>query len=224
MSQKVAIFHTGSATLASMTEITSRVMPETQVMHIIEESMINDVRGSGGVTPQISARIMAYVTAAEKAGCDVFMTACSSVGAVVEACQFATPMRLIRIDQAMAEEAVGLGKNVAVLATVATTLAPTLELIRRTAIEQGKDIEIKETLMPEAFDHLLAGEMDQHDAMVLAGLKAALGVSDVVVLAQASMARVVTLLDEAPTVPVLTSPESGIARLKKVTYEVCSHR
>ena len=211
---KVAIFHTSAATLALFQTLTAKIMPEVEIMHIVEDAMIRDVMKNGGPTPAINARIAGYVQAAERAGCSVFMTACSSIGASVEQCQFLTPMAVTRIDEAMVASAIQQGPRVAVLATVETTLNPTLEFIKRRAREAGKEIEILPNLMAEAFTALLAGDNATHDRIVSAGLREALAKADVVVLAQASMARVMETM-EKPAVPVLTSPECGVVRLKE---------
>lgn len=212
---KAAIFHTSAATLALFQTLTAKIMPEVEIMHIVEDSMIRDVIKNGGPTPAINARIAGYVQAAERAGCRAFMTACSSIGASVEQCQLLTSMLVTRIDEAMVEKAISQGKRVAVLATVETTLKPTLEFIKRKAMEAGKEIEIIPTLMSEAFTALLAGDNATHDRIVLAGLREALANADVIVLAQASMARVMEAMEEKPAVPVLTSPECGVLRLKE---------
>ncbi|WP_263770772.1 aspartate/glutamate racemase family protein [Propionivibrio soli] len=211
---KAAIFHTSSATLGLFQSLAAKTMPDVEVMHIVEDSMIREVMKSGGPTPSINARIAGYVQAAERAGCSVFMTACSSIGASVEHCQDLTSMPVTRVDEAMVEEAIQKGPRVAVLATVETTLKPTLEYIERKAKQSGKEIVIQAKLMSEAFKALLDGDNKTHDAIVSAGLKEAMASADVVVLAQASMARVMVGMD-APTVPVLTSPERGVTRLKE---------
>lgn len=211
---KVAILHTSAATLGLIQTLTAKIMPEVEIMHIVEDSMIREVMKNGGPTPAINARIAAYVRAAADAGCSIFMTACSSIGASVEQCQFLSTIPLTRIDEAMVTAAIGQGRRIAVLATVETTLKPTLEFIKRKAREAGKNIEVLPTLMPEAFTALLAGDLPTHDRIVSAGLRAALASADVVVLAQASMARVMEAM-EKPAVPVLTSPECGVRRLKE---------
>ncbi|WP_318388330.1 aspartate/glutamate racemase family protein [Enterobacter sp.] len=214
--KKIALFHTSAATLPVMQQLIGDIMPQADVMHIVEDSMIKEVMKAGGVTPDIAARIAGYVQVAEKAGCAIFMTACSSIGTAVESCQFMTPLQLARIDSAMVDDAIARGGRIAVLATVATTLAPTLAFVERKAQESGKSLKITSLLMEEAFHALLRGDMATHDRIVAEGLHRTFAESDVVMLAQASMARVLQQLP-TPPVPVLTSPESGIRWLKTQT-------
>ena len=72
---KAAIFHTSAATLNLFQTLSAKIMPDVEIMHIVEDSMIRDVMKNGGPTPAINARIAGYVQAAEKAGCSAFMTA-----------------------------------------------------------------------------------------------------------------------------------------------------
>ena len=65
--KKIAMLHTSSATLAMMQQLIADIMPEVEVMHLVEESMIKQVMKAGGVTPNIAARIADYVHIAEKA-------------------------------------------------------------------------------------------------------------------------------------------------------------
>ena len=58
---------------------------------------------------------------------------------------------LLRIDEAMADEAVGIGSRIAVLATLATTLTPTTALIRERAAMVGATPEIASEVIAGAF-------------------------------------------------------------------------
>jgi hypothetical protein len=83
-------------------------------------------------------------------------------------------------------------------------------LIQRRAALAGKQIELTSQLVEGAFEALMGGDGATHDAKVAAALKELSQQVDVIVLAQASMARVVDSLAEADRrVPILASP--GIA-------------
>ena len=51
-----------------MQQLIADIMPDVEVMHLVEESMIKQVMKAQGVTPDIAARIADYVHIAEKAG------------------------------------------------------------------------------------------------------------------------------------------------------------
>jgi Asp/Glu/hydantoin racemase len=117
----------------------------------------------------------------------------------------------------MADLAVAKGKKVGVIATLPTTLAPTSDLVKRRAAVAGKAIELTSRLCEGAFDALMGGDPAKHDKMVADALKELSFEVDVIVLAQASMARVVDALAEADKrVPILASPPTAIEYLQSV--------
>ena len=80
----------------------------------------------------------------------------------------------------------------------------------------GKDITIVSMLCEGAFGAVMAGDGLKHDAIVGAALLKLQSEVDVIVLAQASMARVLTTMAPgALSVPVLSSPELAVQRMAK---------
>ena len=117
----------------------------------------------------------------------------------------------------MAEQAVERGSKIGILATLWSTLRPTAVLIERTAVEAGREVEVRDRLCDGAFEALRSGDTDRHDALVRDGLRELIGWADVIVLAQASMARVVeTLGDEERRTPILSSPRLGMERMRDI--------
>lgn len=144
------------------------------------------------------------------------LVTCSSVGPAVEAARPFVNIPVLRVDQPMADKAVQMAQKIGVIATLPTTLEPTSALVRARAQAQGRTVEIVEHLCRGAFEAVSAGDTATHDQIVTAGLKELMGQVEVVVLAQASMARVVDSLDEAEkTVPILSSPQLGVEAAKK---------
>jgi Asp/Glu/hydantoin racemase len=138
------------------------------------------------------------------------MVTCSSIGPAVEAGAKLMGVPVLRVDQPMVDKAVTIGKRIGVIATLSTTLEPTADLIQRRATIAGRQIELTSRLVEGAFEALMAGDGATHDAKVAAALKELSQQVDVIVLAQASMARVVDSLASADKrVPILASP--GIA-------------
>ncbi|TCU23765.1 hypothetical protein EV130_107119 [Rhizobium azibense] len=113
----------------------------------------------------------------------------------------------------MAKAAVEHGHRIGVLATLSTTLVPTVDLLRRQACDAGKDVAIDHELIEGAFQLLAGGDIEAHDAQIRQVLEELSQKVDVVVLAQASMARAVS--GTAHRVPVLTSPVLGVENVKR---------
>jgi Asp/Glu/hydantoin racemase len=136
----------------------------------------------------------------------------------VEAIHDRRRLPLLRVDEALADRAHALGSRIGVIATLATTLEPTADLIRRRGAVGGRtpdDFEVVTHLCEGAFGELKAGNLDRHDELVREGLQVLLPRVDVIVLAQASMARVADELTEDDTggTPILSSPRLGMERV-----------
>ncbi|MFO0942384.1 MAG: aspartate/glutamate racemase family protein [Pirellulales bacterium] len=185
-------------------------------MNISDRSLIRDTIANGGMNESVSNRLKDYIKQAETAGVDAIIVTCSSLGPAVEESQSAVSIPLIRVDSAMVNLAVKTGSRIGVLATVSTTLKPTVELIERRAKQSGKKVEVTSCLCHGALEKLLAGEVDEHDQMVIANLLGLISTVDVVVLAQASMARVIQCLPHSSCkIPILSSPRLAIESLAK---------
>ncbi|MDB5046539.1 MAG: aspartate racemase [Deinococcus sp.] len=207
----LALIHTTPVTVAAMKLLAAQTAPEVRLINLLDDSLLPDVMAAGHPTPAVTVRLRSYAEAAVNAGADAVMCCCSSVGEAVEAVGAELAVPFLRIDGPMAEEAVQLGERVGVIATVATTLEPTARLIERAAERGARPVQVERVLVAGAYDALMAGEPERHDALVTAALAGLTERADVVVLAQASMARLIPALGEL-RIPVLSSPNSGLAR------------
>lgn len=218
MAQKtLGLIHTSATLVPVFQQLCNEYLPHIKVFNIVDDSLIKNVIGCGELTPATARRVVNYVGSAEAAGADYILVTCSSIGAAVEASAALTKVPVLRVDQPMADKAVQTGARVGVIATLSTTLQPTSDLVNRRAIAAGKAITLEAILCEGAFDALMSGDAAAHDAMVAKALKELAGKCDVIVLAQASMARVVDTLDEADKkVPILASPPIAIQYLASV--------
>jgi Asp/Glu/hydantoin racemase len=212
MSKTLGLIHTSATLVPVFQELIDKHLAgkDIKVFNIVDDSLIKNTIARGELTADTSRRVVDYVGSAEAAGADYILVTCSSIGAAVESAALLTKVPVLRVDQPMADMAVSMGTKIGVVATLSTTLGPTSDLVRRRAIVAGKQIEITSKLCEGAFDALMGGNAAKHDEMVADALRELSQKVDVILLAQASMARVVGQLSEADKkVPILASP--GIA-------------
>jgi glutamate racemase len=208
--KKLGLIHTSATLVPVFAQLCKAKLPNVDVFNIADDSLVKGIREAGSLTATIARRVASYLESAELAGADYIMVTCSSIGAAVEAGAKLIGVPVLRVDQPMADQAVAAGKRIGVIATLSTTLEPTADLIQRRAALAGKKIELTSRLVDGAFEALMAGDGATHDAKVAAALKELSQQVEVVVLAQASMARVVDALAATDQrVPILASP--GIA-------------
>lgn len=189
---------------------------EVKPFHMVDESLLIDLMKVGGLSPQIIRRLCQHVVAAEEAGADIIAVTCSSISPAVDVARKLVARPLLKIDEPMAEAAVARGRRIGIVATVATTLDPTSNLLRQKASESGKEISISTALCQEAFQAILQEDMEKHDRLVMEKATALAREVDVLVLAQGSMARLTLPLSQGVNIPVLSSPHLFAESLKSI--------
>lgn len=219
--KRVALIHTGTFLVPVFAELAQELLPDVDLFNIVDESLLNNTIVEKRLSPATARRLAGYIESAEDAGADVIMVTCSSVGPAVEAARPFVSAPVLRVDQAMADAAVRSGRRIGVIATLSTTLEPTVDLVRARAERQGREVEIVQKLCEGAFEAVSSGDGATHDKIVAEGLRELMAEVDAIVLAQASMARVVdSLPPEEKTTPIFSSPRLGMEALREAVDAV----
>ena len=210
MAAKLTVLHTVASVVAPLGELIEELMPEVAVCHIADETIIKDLITEGTLTPRMRQRVCDHVIWAAACGADAVLFSCSSISPCADEVKELVDIPVIKIDQAMAQAAVAAGASIGVAATLPSTLAPTLALLQAEAEAAGKQVQLVGHLCAGAFAAAQAGNVAEHDRRVAEAIGKLSVDTDVVVLAQASMARALDTLQGRLTVPVLTSPRLGV--------------
>jgi len=219
MQKTLACLHTSMVFVnveTMMNEIFMEVMPDVRRINIIDDSLLSDVIAVGHITPAVTKRMCRYVQAAEEAGADAILSLCSSLGPTIDIARPLVKIPVIKIDDPMAEEAVRLASRIGVLATLPTTLKPTVDLIRSKSDAMNKGCQIHHVLIDGAFQILMSGDRERHDRMVTEAARSLASEVELIVLAQASMTRLVPNLSQETGVRVLSSPRLAIEYTQKI--------
>ena len=206
----LALIHTVASLPAVFQPLVRDALPQWSSFNVVDESLLQNTVREGTLSQQTKQRLAAHIFSAAAAGADAVVVTCSTLGDATDSIRNLSSVPLFRIDQGMANQAVQSARRIGVLATLPTTLGPTAAMIRNAAAAAQKHCEINEFLCDGAFARLGAGDRQGHDALVIDGFEKLAESSDLVVLAQASMAQALQSLAHPP-VPFLTSPALGIA-------------
>lgn len=221
--KKVYIIHTSLVSHQELQGLFKEILPEVELFNIVDDSLLNDVKKNGAVDEKITGRVIDYCLAAERNGADLIFSQCSSVGKAMDVARKVVTVPILKVDEAMAEKAVAMGKTIGVVATVESTMKPSCDLVQSKADEIGKTIEIKQYLVAGALDILMKeNNRQKHNELVLEMVKKAETECDVIVLAQGSMTVLLPELKEIKTL-ILTSPRLGVEKAKKMLDEVKVH-
>jgi len=219
MSITIAYLHTSHVLIPLFGDLSRRELPGVEQFHMVDESLIQNTIRANELTKVTIRRVLNMILSAREGGADAVVVTCSSIGPAVTMARELCDFPVVRVDEAMAEEAVRMGRRIGVAATLRTTLEPTVALLRAKALDAGRPVDVEESLCEGAFAAVLSGDTRTHDQLLSDALVKLRQSVDVVVLAQASMARVVENLPAVSTsAPILSSPELAVKRARSLLF------
>lgn len=221
MAKRLVFIHTVAPLIDVFNRLAREMLPETQAFHVLDEPMLEQARRHGtldfraGAAADGISRLKEHISAAVDIGAAAVLVTCSTVSPFID--EIPHPVPVLKIDEVMIEQAVAQGQRIAVLATNPATLEPTRSALEAQAKKMNRQVEVRMVLVEGAFPAYLSGEMGEHDRLVCAAVQDAAHDADRIVLAQASMARVLDILPaSARLVPVLTSPHTALERVRAI--------
>lgn len=167
-----------------------------RILHVVISQALEDLVARGSLGSASRRQIREALAGARELGAGAVVVSCSSVPLrALALCS----VPAIRLDQPMAAEAVRLGKRIGLFATLASTLKPSAELLRRV----GRELALHPVIRPVICQATPAG--------LRRAIRASADRLDVAVCAQASMHPLAEAVRKHFRVPILSSPVSGLA-------------
>ena len=216
----VAAIYTAPTIVDPVSEVFAELLPDVRLVNIVDGSLIQDVIAANRVTRAVERRLLRYFMACEDVNAEVILNTCSSIGEASQALTRYINLPIVNIDTAMARTAVENARTVAVLATLATTLGPTVRLVSRCAEEAKRNVDVVDGLARGAFDALVGGNAEEHDRILMKTARNVASRADAIVLAQGSMARMQEELESETGVKVFSSIRSGVASVGSFLKEL----
>jgi len=218
LSPRVALIHALAHSVAPINHAMARLWPQAMCMNLLDDSLSADLArataaGRDGLGPDMQARFETLARYADDCGADAILFTCSAFGPCIEAVAARRPGKpVLKPNEAMVDEAVALaaGRPVGLIAS----FAPTLQSMP-SEFPPAQPLHV--ALAAGAMAALDAGDLEAHDRAVAAAARWLVDshACEVVALAQFSMARAETVVREAVSVPVLTTPGSAVRALRR---------
>ena len=213
---KVGVVNTVTQAAASIKTEFARQIPEAAVYDIIDTSMVAEIIETIEPKPDLIARLAYYYQVCEQRGCDCILNACSSISGAVDIAGRTVSIPVFQIDRPMAEAALKAGRRIGLIATAISTVAPSEKLFLRVKEEEGlTDAQITTYYCDGAHKaYIMNGDRETHDRIILETAQKAAAESDVLALAQGSMAYLAPRIHELTGLPIFTSIGSGVAQVR----------
>ena len=190
--------------------------PEAQLSNLLDDDLMPAYTREGGLTPHITERICALALYAARTGADGILFTCSVFPQAEDMAKQLVRVPLLKPDEAMIAAALDAGSRIGVVATNPPAAPAAAAQIEASAKVRGIAIQIVQSVAEGAFAIGNAGDRITHDRMVVEAAKRIADRVDVLCLAQVSMALARGAVQATVKVPVLTSPATAVARLKRL--------
>ena len=214
--EKITLISTSLNTAGAMNRLFAEEFPDVTIANIVDDCLVKEVLANENViSSSVVRRVCSYVVSAELSGANLVVITCSTISPTARVAERLVGIPVLRIDEPLAERAVEWGDRVKVLATISSTLAPSVELLREKSRQKGKEIVLDSSLCERARQFLDEGNPQEHDRILREEIEISLKRFDLIVLAQASMGRVLDTLDGKERSRVLTSPTLAIEHIRK---------
>ncbi|WP_431285228.1 arylsulfatase [Humitalea sp. 24SJ18S-53] len=205
---RIALIHALRHSPPSIEAAMARLWPEARVMSLLDTSLSEDLAAVGHLTPRMTERFLALTRYAIGTGADGVLFTCSAFGPCIEACAEAfAPIPVLKPNEAMIEDAAKY-RRIGLLAS----FQPTLDSM---PAEFPTGVEVVPCLIPGAMAALDAGDGALHDRLAAEAARGLAG-CDVIALAQFSLARAADGVAAATGLPVLTTPDSAVRKIRRL--------
>ncbi len=205
---ELVFLHTAGVHVQAFETLLRELRPQTRARHLVREDLLAAAQNPGADTQPLKTVIATTLSEIGASPGSVVLCTCSTIGGLAESATAPTGVRVIRVDRAMAEQAVAAGPRILIAAALESTLAPTEALILEAASRTAANVRITRQVVDGAWPLFEQGDFEAY----LGRIAEALGRTsdcDVIVLAQASMAGAADLCPGLG-VPVLSSPRLGL--------------
>ena len=208
---RIALIHALAHSPGPINAALARDWPEAVRMNLLDDSLSADLARTGQLDERMTQRFITLADYAVGTGADAILFTCSAFGPCIEAvARRLAPLPVLKPNEAMVDEAVALaaGTPIGLLASFGPTLQTMPPEFPPTAV-------LHTALAEGAMAALDAGDAATHDRLAAqAARRLAEQGCRVIALAQFSLARARDAVAAATGLPVLTTPDSAVRRLR----------
>jgi aspartate/glutamate racemase len=211
---RIALIHALAHSPGPINTALARDWPEAERMNLLDDSLSADLARTGRLDEAMTARFLALADYAVGCGARGILFTCSAFGPCIEAVQrrHAT-MPVLKPNEAMVDEAAALGQSLGAPIGLLATFGPTLQSM---PAEFPPAVVLHTALAEGALAALDAGDGATHDRLAAeAARRLADAGCGAIALAQFSLARARDAVAAATGLPVLTTPDSAVRRLRQ---------
>lgn len=216
---RIALIHATAVAVDPISDAFKTLWPDVDVVNILEDSLSVDRAKSAEISSEIMGRISGLGHYALNIGCDGVLFTCSAFGPAIEAFSLEAAVPVLKPNEAMFETALMTGNRTGMIYTFEAS-RDSMEIEFRAAAENiNPQGSITSVMAPGAMDALAKGDSETHNRLVAEAAQE-LGDVDAIILAQFSTSRAANAVRAKIDIPVLTSPDAAVHKMKRLVSGV----
>lgn len=217
--EKIYLIHAVDVSITPSKTSFSKLWPDARITNILEESLASDLNDDGGMTDAMKSRFKTIGQYCADAGATAILFTCSAFGSAIEEVKTKHAFPILTPNEALFEEVLEIGGKIALLTTFEPSVAALRSELAEMSKARNKSVEVDSVMVPGALDALRAGNQEEHNrliAQVVSEVAAQNKNYSAIVFGQFSMSPAAALAQEKISIPVLTTPDCAVRKLKQM--------
>lgn len=211
---RIALIHATVVSMDPTEKAFADLWPPADTFHLLDSSLSTDRAAAGTLTDDLSKRIIGMAEYAAARNVDGILYCCSAFGPAIEAAANASPVPVLKPNEAMFESALDIGGELVMLVTFKDSIASMEREFADMKAARGSDATLRSVLVEGAREAIDRGDAETHNRLI-AEAGARVGDCSALLLAHFSMDRARAVVAEIVDVPVLSPPSESVAHLSK---------
>lgn len=212
---RIALIHATRLAIDPIVSAFQSNWPVAEHISILDESLAIDRKKDKHLTEELSHRIIALCRHAEGISADGVLFTCSAFGKAIEAAASSSAVPVLKPNEAMFEKALSLGHRITMVYTFPPAVAGMEQEFKDHAAQCQSAASIQSVYAEGAREALAQGDVQKHN-QIIARTIAEVKEADVILLAHFSMATAMVQAQSVTDIPLLSSPETAIEKIKLV--------
>jgi Asp/Glu/hydantoin racemase len=212
-SPRIALIHATAVAIDPVRDAFAAGWPAAETVNLLDDSLSVDRAKAAELSAALAQRILDLGRYARRCGADAILYTCSAFGRAIERAARELDLPVLKPNEAMFEAAMAAGDRCGMVATFAPSVAGMETEFAEEAARRRPSATLRTRVVEAAMAALRAGDAATHNRLV-ADEAARLGDVDAIMLAQFSTARAADAVRARVSVPVLTSPEAAVLKLR----------
>jgi hypothetical protein len=215
LSKKVALVSSTRAVFGPMEAAFRERFPEAKILHLLDETLLEDFRLEGGLSPHSRQKALRMALTAQEAGVDGILVTCSTLSPSVDDLRPFLKIPIVKIDEPVIEEVVQKADTIGLLATAETVLKSVEPLVMKKAVDFGRKISVRTFIKGDVWPLLQKDPSAFYRAIAEAATQAARE-CQAIILTQVSIAPGRDYVEEKLRHKIYASPIYAVQTLREI--------